>query len=281
MAGSCYRALPPTEHVRGRSTVYDDLQQGPIQFSGHRILSNLYSAQGQPRTAQTLLCTRPGGVTVDIINVHAPSGKQKLTDVQRTTLLRNLLQSNSLSIPGAANGGARFSIGGDMNTGSFRMSKLLQDHRELMAPRTEQQLHDPTFPQHGDLCMSGVSPSGDLDSHSRQSRSHAQALRNMLVHAAGVCYGAALGGSSKTSSTQRASHASTSRLALAGSSFIFWVCYRAALASTSKSSSNPGAENASRTSLGTLATRVCSRATLASTCKTSSNPRASKARERS
>ena len=136
-------------------TIY---QQGPIQCSGHRIFSNLYSAQGLPRTAQTLLCTGPGGVTVDIINVHAPSGRQKLTDFQRTTLLRNLLQSNSLSIPGAAVGGARFFIGGDMNTGSFRMSQLLQDHRELLAPRTEQQLHQPTFLQHGDLCISGGFP---------------------------------------------------------------------------------------------------------------------------
>ena len=118
----------------------------------------------------------------------------------------------------------------------------------------------------------GIFANGDLESQSRQSRSPAQALRNMLV-----CYRAALGGSSKTSSTQRASQGSTSPLGQAGSSFIFWVCYRAALASTSKSSSNPGAKNASRTSLGTLATRVCYRATLASTCKTSSNPRASNA----
>ena len=33
-------------------TIY---QQGPIRCSGHRILSNLDSAQGQPRTAQTFL----------------------------------------------------------------------------------------------------------------------------------------------------------------------------------------------------------------------------------
>ena len=60
-------------------TIY---QQGPIQCSGHRILRNLYPAQGQPRTAQTFLCTGPGGVTVDIINVHAPSRKPSLTDFQ-------------------------------------------------------------------------------------------------------------------------------------------------------------------------------------------------------
>ena len=76
-------------------TIY---QQGPIQCSGHRILRNLYPAQGQPRTAQAFLCTGPGGVTVDIINVHAPSGKPSLTDFQRVKLLRNMIQSNSVSI---------------------------------------------------------------------------------------------------------------------------------------------------------------------------------------
>ena len=148
-------------------------QQGPIQCSGHRILRNLYYT-GQPRTAQTFLCTGPGGVTVDIINVHAPSGKQKLTDVQRTTLLRRLLQSNSLSIPGAAIGVARFLLGGDMNTGSFRMSQLLEAHRELTEPSPEPQLHEPTFPLHGDLCISGGFPAETLtataDSHDPQHK---------------------------------------------------------------------------------------------------------------
>jgi hypothetical protein len=59
----------------------------------------------------------PGDVTVDVINVHAPSpSKKKLTDQQRKTLLTNLLQSNSKSMPGRAIGKARFLIGGDMNT---------------------------------------------------------------------------------------------------------------------------------------------------------------------
>ena len=76
-------------------TIY---QEGPIHCSDHRILRNLYSAQGDPRTAQAFLCTGPGGATVDIINVHAPSGKPSLTDFQRAKLLRNMLQSNSFSI---------------------------------------------------------------------------------------------------------------------------------------------------------------------------------------
>ena len=82
-----------TEHFELRSmfqvgapymTIYRD---GP---SCHRILENLYYAQGEPRTAQTFLCCGPGGVNVDVINVHAPSGKLKLTDEQRKTLFTNL-----------------------------------------------------------------------------------------------------------------------------------------------------------------------------------------------
>ena len=54
-------------------TVY---RVGRIQCTYHRILKHLYDAQGAPRTAQTFLCRGPGGVTVDVINVHAPSGKK-------------------------------------------------------------------------------------------------------------------------------------------------------------------------------------------------------------
>jgi hypothetical protein len=71
-----------TEHVELRSmfaveapymTVYDARQ---VRCSSHRILTNLYPAQGKPRTAQAFLCCGPGDVTVDMINVHAPSGKK-------------------------------------------------------------------------------------------------------------------------------------------------------------------------------------------------------------
>ena len=90
-----------TEHVDLRSlfevgqpymTIYN---HGPITCSCHRILGNLYHVEGQPRTAQQVLCRGPGGVTVDVINVHAPSGSKKLTDQQRKTLLKNLLGSTS------------------------------------------------------------------------------------------------------------------------------------------------------------------------------------------
>ena len=94
-------------------TIYNELR---VQCIKHRILRNIYAAQRQPRTAQMFLCRGPDGSSVDVINVHAPSGKPSLSDAQRKTLLRNLLQSNSESSPGHTIGTARCLIVGDINT---------------------------------------------------------------------------------------------------------------------------------------------------------------------
>jgi len=133
-------------------TIYID---GSVQCSCHRIFEGLYNAQGLPRTAQTFLCCGPGGVAVDVINVHAPSGKKRLTDQQRQTLLTNLLQSNSKSMPGQTIGSARFLIGGDMNTAPFLLSQVLQACRGNGSLRTQAQIHDPVLGNHGDLCVLG------------------------------------------------------------------------------------------------------------------------------
>ena len=150
-----------TEHFELRSmfqvgapymTIYKD---GAIHCSCHRILKDLYNARDLPRTAQTFLCRGPGDVTVDVINVHAPSGKQTLTDNQRKTLLTNLLQSNSESMPGRAIGRARFLIGGDMNTSPASLSHSLQVCRKNGSLHTQEQIHEPVFGQHGDICFLG------------------------------------------------------------------------------------------------------------------------------
>ena len=99
--------------------------EGPIQCSDPRTLNDLYYANGESRAAQTFLCRGPGNIMVDVINVHAPSGKKTLTDERRRKLLSTLLQSASMSSPGQAIGSARFLIGGDMNTGPFALSQLL------------------------------------------------------------------------------------------------------------------------------------------------------------
>ena len=133
-------------------TIYDEIK---VQCSSHRILKHLYHAQGRSRTAQTFLCCGPGGVTVDIINVHAPSGSPKLNDQQRLQLNTNLLQSNSMSIPGSTIGSARFLIGGDMNTGPFALSGILEKCRKIHVLHTEVQVIEPTFGKHGDVAFLG------------------------------------------------------------------------------------------------------------------------------
>jgi len=133
-------------------TIYID---GLVQCSCHRILKGVYNAQGLPRTAQRFLCCGPGGVTVDVINVHAPSGKRRLTDQQRQTLLTNLLQSNSKSMPEKTIGSARFLIGRDMNTPPYSMSQLLQVCRGNGSLHTQEHIHNPVFGKHGDLCFLG------------------------------------------------------------------------------------------------------------------------------
>ena len=124
-----------------------------IQCSCHRIIHDLYYAQGQPRTAQAFLCCGPGDVTIDIINIHAPSGKIKLTNQQRQTMLSKLLQTDSKSIPGYTVGHARFLIGGDMNYGPHALSQSLQLLRDKGKLHTREQICAPAFARYGDVCV--------------------------------------------------------------------------------------------------------------------------------
>jgi len=173
-------------------TIYID---GSVRCSRHRILTGLYCAQGKPRTAQTFLCCGPGGVTVDVINVHAPSGKKKLTDQQRKTLLTNLLQTNSESMPGRLIGSARFLIGGDMNTLPLSMSHLLQVCRGNGSLHTPAHIHHPALGMHGDLCFLGGFKADSLtttaDNHDRQHKPY------------GICWSMAQGLALTTIPTQR------------------------------------------------------------------------------
>ena len=71
-----------TEHIQLRSmfttgapymTIYID---GPIRCSDHRILHDLHPARGEARTAQIFVCSL-GAESIDVVNVHAPSGRQQ------------------------------------------------------------------------------------------------------------------------------------------------------------------------------------------------------------
>jgi hypothetical protein len=139
-----------TEHIKLRSmfttrapyqTIYIDR---PIRCSEHRILNDLYSANGQPRTAPAFVCPFPDGECepIDVVNVHAPSGVRKLKDTQRMALLTSLLQSNSQAVPGGTIGNARFLIGGDMNTSPYSMSQMLSACRAKGSLRTTEKIHE-------------------------------------------------------------------------------------------------------------------------------------------
>ena len=133
-------------------TPYNEFQ---VQCTEHRILRNIYTAQRKPRTAQIFLRRGSDGNSIDVINVHAPSGKPSLTDAQRKTLLRNLLQSNSESSPGHTIGTARFVICGDMNTAPHSLSQMLQRLRQQGVLQTQAHVMEGTMPTHGDVCFVG------------------------------------------------------------------------------------------------------------------------------
>ena len=131
-------------------TLYID---GPIPCSDHSILHYLYYANGQACIAQKFVCFIPGGGSMDVINVHAPSGKVTLKDPHRNTLLTNLFQSKSLAMPGCTIGNAHSLIGGDMNTSPASMSLLLQKCRDNGSLSTETRIHQPNSAKPGDLCV--------------------------------------------------------------------------------------------------------------------------------
>ena len=82
-----------------------------------RIMWSVFQHE-EPRTAQLFLCCLRDAEDsngINVINVHAPSsGKQPLTDKQRTQMLKNLLQSNSKAMQHSNIGEHRGIIGGDM-----------------------------------------------------------------------------------------------------------------------------------------------------------------------
>ena len=124
---------------------------------GH-ILKNLYNVAGQRRTAQAFLCTMPGDSDeegIDVVNVHAPSGTVKLTDIQRRHLIRNLLQSSSMTRASRTIGEGKFVIGGDMNTDSILLGQIVDDHTKEGIIKTTVGVWMPIDARHGDICVVG------------------------------------------------------------------------------------------------------------------------------
>ena len=136
-------------------TIWDGHQ---CKCSHGRILEKVYDVLGHQRNAQAFLCTMPGESDeecIDVVNVHAPSGKKKLTDAQRYQLILNLLQSSSTARAGTRIGESKFLIGGDMNTTEICFSQILNKLRILDILKVHSQLLFPMWAKPGDMCVVG------------------------------------------------------------------------------------------------------------------------------
>jgi len=63
--------------------------------------------------------------SINVINVHAPSGNSRLTETQRKTLLTNLLQNTSLKDATKTVGHDTSILAGDFNTGEFLLAQIM------------------------------------------------------------------------------------------------------------------------------------------------------------
>ena len=138
-----------------------------------RILENVYNVQGHQRKAQAFLCTMPGDTDeegIDVVNVHAPSGTPKLTDVQRFQLMKNLLQSSSRTKANRSIGEGRFLIGGDMNSNEITLTRILAQLKSQDILKTSVEMMLPLNAKHGDICVVGGFTPGLVNP--RKARNH-------------------------------------------------------------------------------------------------------------
>ena len=136
-------------------TIWDDNQ---CKCKHGRILENVYDVPGHRRNAQAFLCIMPGESDeecIDVVNVHAPSGKPRLTDSQRYQLIQNLLQSSSMARADTRIGEGKFLLGGDMNTTEICFSQILNKLRSLGILKTSSEMLFPMWGKSGDMCVVG------------------------------------------------------------------------------------------------------------------------------
>jgi hypothetical protein len=155
-----------------------------------RILENVYDVPGHRRKAQAFLCIMPGENDeegIDVVNVHVPSGKVRLTDSQRYHLIRNLLQSSSMARANKQIGEGRFLLGGDMNTDEVCLSQILNKLRSLGILQTSNEVLSPTWGKHGDTCVVGGFTTtlvrGRARNHDPQHEPYGIAWRRQPQHA--------------------------------------------------------------------------------------------------
>ena len=129
------------------------------QCTHGRILEDVYVVRGHRRTAQAFLFLLPGMNDedgLDVFNVHAPSGQPKLRDSQRYHLIKNMLQSSSMTRPNKRIGECRFLLGGDMNTISTTFTQILTKLRDIdILSDQPHYVLAPAWGKHGDMCVMG------------------------------------------------------------------------------------------------------------------------------
>ena len=129
------------------------------QCTHGRILEDVYVVRGHRRTAQAFLFLLPGMNDedgLDVFNVHAPSGQPKLRDSQRYHLIKNMLQSSSMTRPNKRIGECRFLLGGDMNTISTTFTQILTKLRDIgILSDQPHYFLAPAWGKHGDMCVMG------------------------------------------------------------------------------------------------------------------------------
>ena len=120
-----------------------------------RIMWNVFQHK-EPRTAQLFLCCLRDAEDsngINVINVHAPSGKQPLTDKQRTQMLKNLLQSNSKAMQHSNIGEHRGIIGGDMNTTPHAFDTIANKLKRETVSLSPFRYQYPSWAKRGDACI--------------------------------------------------------------------------------------------------------------------------------
>ena len=163
-----------TEHVRfiyeAGEPYLTAFRSDQLDCRHSRTVRKLYYIFGEPRTAQFFLATQPGqpdAAGINIVNVHAPSGNKKLTNAQRTTLMRKLLGCESLRTNQSTLGHDAFIIGGDMNSSEIVLTQMVEtcEKEEILSKGSH--AIKPSDAKHGDILLQLNVPGDGLRTQAR------------------------------------------------------------------------------------------------------------------
>ena len=169
-----WRENAATEHVRfiyeAGEPYLTAFRSDQLDCRHSRTVRKLYYIFGEPRTAQFFLATQPGqpdAAGINIVNVHAPSGNKRLTNAQRTTLMRKLLGCESLRTNQSTLGHDAFIIGGDMNSSEIVLTQMVEtcEKEEILSKGSH--AIKPSDAKHGDILLQLNVPGDGLRTQAR------------------------------------------------------------------------------------------------------------------